>query len=50
MISMVLLIVCMYVCMYVVSKDIPAGQCNLRIWDIHGQIVSEFIQKKQENW
>ena len=41
-----------YFCLHwrVVSKDIPAGKCNLHIWDMHGQIVTEFIQKQQEDW
>ena len=38
-----------YIC-NTVSKDIPAGQYNLHIWDMHGQIVTEFIQKPQEDW
>ncbi|XP_065887249.1 eukaryotic translation initiation factor 2A-like [Dysidea avara] len=35
---------------YIVTKDIPAGQSNFHIWDIHGQLVTEYIQKKQEDW
>ena len=33
-----------------VTKDIPAGQSNFHIWDIRGQLVTEYIQKKQEDW
>lgn len=36
---------------YAVTKDSPAGQPNLHIWDVKtGELVHSFIQKKQSNW
>ena len=47
-----ILFLCVYVCVCVclVTKDIPAGQSNFHIWDMQGQLVTEYIQKKQEDW
>ena len=37
------------VCVCSVTKDIPAGQSNFHIWDMQGQLATEYIQKKQED-
>ena len=38
------------ICYVLVTKDIPAGQPNLHIWDMHGKLATEYVQKKQEDW
>ncbi|XP_064394143.1 eukaryotic translation initiation factor 2A-like [Halichondria panicea] len=35
---------------YAVTKDVPAGTPNLHVYNSSGELVTEYIQKKQQGW
>ncbi len=34
----------------IVTKDVPAGTPNLQVYNSSGELVTEYIQKKQHGW
>ncbi len=34
----------------IVTKDVPAGTPNLQVYNSSGELVTEYIQKKQYGW